>query len=276
MILKLGNKGPNVGKWQAFLNTQGLAVTEDADFGARTESATIKWQKKNGLSADGRVGPNTLAKAVLKGFAGFDAPAPTVEPVIIPAGHGITPELLAKIFPGTKPASLRDRFIPAMNNWMPHYGIDNRLEVSAFIATGGVETDYLRVTTEYASGAAYEGRKDLGNIHPGDGKKFPGHGFFQTTGRYNHRMVTQATFAEIGIDFEKEPKRLAEIDLAIRSACIFYRDNGLGVYANAGDFFGFSGKVNRGSAKKKALHYDKRLALYNVCLKYIPKDFSFA
>jgi len=185
----------------------------------------------------------------------------------------ITSELLAKIFPGTK-KSLRDRFIPALNRYCAEYDINTRLHVAAFLATGGVETDYLRTTVEYASGADYEGRADLGNVRPGDGRRFRGRGFFQTTGRSNHRAVTKATFSKLGIDFELHPEKLAEIDIAVESACIFWRDNKLAKYADAGDFFAFSGVVNRGSPKKKALHFDKRNALYDLCLKHIPKDFT--
>lgn len=274
MILKRGDKGPNVGLWQAFLNTQGCAITEDSHFGPRTETATKTWQRKNRLGADGIVGPRSIAKAQTKGFTAFNTDPVYVPPVVVKPGTGITPLMLSRIFPGTK-APLRDRFIPAMNKWMPYYGINNRLEVACFIANGGKETDYMRVTTEYASGAAYEGRKGLGNTKPGDGRKFKGHGWFQTTGRYNHRMVTKATFAELGIDFEKEPARLAEIELAIRSACIFVRDNKLNQYANRGDIFGYSGIVNRGRPTLKALGYDERLALYRACLRFIPENFSF-
>jgi putative chitinase len=45
---------------------------------------------------------------------------------------------------------------------------------------------------EFASGSAYEGRKDLGNTEPGDGKRFKGRGYTQTTGRTNYRKITQA------------------------------------------------------------------------------------
>jgi len=41
---------------------------------------------------------------------------------------------------------------------------------------------------ELASGADYEGRKDLGNTQNGDGPRYKGAGFIQVTGRYNYQQ----------------------------------------------------------------------------------------
>lgn len=38
---------------------------------------------------------------------------------------------------------------------------------------------------------SYEGRRDLGNIYPGDGSRFRGHGPIQITGRLNHTKVSE-------------------------------------------------------------------------------------
>lgn len=189
----------------------------------------------------------------------------------------ITSKLLANLFPYT-PKAKRDRFIPALNKFLPKYKINTAKRVRAFLAVGGFETDYLKVTIEYASGTAYEGRDDLGNTQKGDGKKFKGRGFFQTTGRYNYGRVNKRCGAKLGIDFLKNPERLAEIDIAIESACIFWEENDLNKYADAENFFALSGVVNRGSAKKKALHYDGsegRKALYDKCCNWIADNFAF-
>lgn len=182
---------------------------------------------------------------------------------------------LEKLFPYT-PAKKRDRFLPALNKHLPRYGINTARRVRAFLATFGIETDYAKTTVEYASGAAYEGRKDLGNIFKGDGVKYKGRGGFQTTGRYNYERVNQRCGRKLGIDFIKNPERLAEIDVAIESACIFWEENNLSSFADDAKFFAVSGVVNRGNPNKKALHYDKRLELYRLCEKVIPASFSFS
>ncbi|MFW5687603.1 MAG: M15 family metallopeptidase [Bacteroidota bacterium] len=67
--LRNGDKGPDVKKWQYFLNGQGYTeIVADGHFGTETENATIQFQQKNGLSADGVVGTFTLATAGTLGF----------------------------------------------------------------------------------------------------------------------------------------------------------------------------------------------------------------
>lgn len=56
-VLKKGSKGEWVKKMQKV-----LGATPDGDFGPGTEKAVKEWQAKNGLTADGVVGPKTLAK----------------------------------------------------------------------------------------------------------------------------------------------------------------------------------------------------------------------
>jgi putative peptidoglycan binding protein len=52
--------------WQVILIADGyLTSIDDVDcwFGERTTAATIRWQRARGLTADGKVGPNTFGRA---------------------------------------------------------------------------------------------------------------------------------------------------------------------------------------------------------------------
>tara|TARA_R110002012_G_scaffold212231_2_gene383245 strand:- start:800 stop:1537 length:738 start_codon:yes stop_codon:yes gene_type:complete len=95
----------------------------------------------------------------------------------------ITKEQLGKIMqcsPSTLPDSLMDDYARCVHNC----NMDT-LEQVYFLGQCGHESCGLRYPMEIASGAAYEGRKDLGNTQPGDGVKFAGQGWIQVTGRAN-------------------------------------------------------------------------------------------
>ena len=61
--LQKGSQGDEAKEWQTFLNSQGYNLVVDGDFGDLTTNATIDWQTKNGLEADGIVGEQTWGKA---------------------------------------------------------------------------------------------------------------------------------------------------------------------------------------------------------------------
>ena len=62
---------------------------------------------------------------------------------------------------------------------------------AAYLAQIGEECGELKFMTELGSDAyfnrIYGGRKDLGNIYPGDGARYKGRGAIQLTGRINYR-----------------------------------------------------------------------------------------
>lgn len=79
--LQKGSKGDEVKEWQNFLNTQGYGLSVDGDFGDNTYKATLEWQQKNGLGADGIVGENTWSKAGYTNYSTLSTPTakPTIE-----------------------------------------------------------------------------------------------------------------------------------------------------------------------------------------------------
>lgn len=68
-LQKLNMTGPDVSDWQTFLKSQGLFQSiVDGDFGPKSDQATRAYQNCAGLQADGVVGPNTIARAVIDGY----------------------------------------------------------------------------------------------------------------------------------------------------------------------------------------------------------------
>ena len=85
--------------------------------------------------------------------------------------------------------SLPDSLMDDFARCVELYGMDT-VGIAYFLGQCGHESAGLRYPVEIASGAAYEGRSDLGNIYPGDGVKFAGTGWIQVTGRYNHQAFS--------------------------------------------------------------------------------------
>lgn len=77
-------------------------------------------------------------------------------------------------------------------------------ELAAYMAQLEHESHGFRRTEEYASGAAYEDRKDLGNTQKGDGKKYKGRGYIQLTGRANYAEAGK----DLGYDLIGDPKQI--------------------------------------------------------------------
>ena len=67
-MLRQGQLGSDVEKWQNFLVGQGFDLVADGAFGPGTKAATVAFQQKYSLDADGVVGRGTFAKAIELGF----------------------------------------------------------------------------------------------------------------------------------------------------------------------------------------------------------------
>lgn len=123
------------------------------------------------------------------------------------------------------------------------YGLlDNPLRLAHFIAQLAHESGSFKYMEEIASGAAYEGRKDLGNTQPGDGVLFKGHGPIQITGRANHRYFGR----KIGINLERYPKLAANPSIGLHLACAYWADRKLNALADNDDVEAITRKINGG------------------------------
>jgi putative chitinase len=149
----------------------------------------------------------------------------------------------------------RDRaelFAPHLDAACRAYEIDTPARLAAFLAQIGHESGGLRHVREVwgptPAQERYEGRADLGNTQPGDGRRYAGHGLIQTTGRYNHRAVRDR-LRQRGIDapdFEANPDLLADPKWAAWSAADYWDWRGCNALADAGSFDAITVKINGG------------------------------
>lgn len=168
----------------------------------------------------------------------------------------VTKDQLAKIFPSTNLLRL-EQLLGPLNDAMDAYDISTPLQKAAFLAQVGHESGAFRYTREIwgptPAQERYEGRKDLGNTQPGDGKRYMGRGFIQVTGRANYKACGDA----LGLDLIAEPELLERIDLAALSAGWFWGKRAINIPAARGDFERVTRLVNGGLNG-----YADRLAIY--------------
>jgi putative chitinase len=243
MILKKGDNNENVKLMQQKLGIEP-AVT---NFGPKTEAAVKEWQAKNGLVADGIVGPATWAKIMGESTP---VPAAPVQPVVNVGGlkldklRGHIPDAVIQMIPDTA----------------AKFQINTPLRLAHFLAQCGHESGGFRVTQENlnysAKGLAgifkkyfpteaaatpyarqpqkiankvYANRMANGSEASGDGYKFRGRGYIQLTGRDNYTQFGKA----IGEDIASNPDVVSS-NYALLSAAWFWSKNGLNKLADGG------------------------------------------
>lgn len=153
----------------------------------------------------------------------------------------ITLDQLIKIMPFARKRAAA--FIDHINAAMLEFGISTPARQASFLAQVGHESGQLAYVREIASGDAYEGRRDLGNTWPGDGRRYRGRGLIQITGRANYA----ACGAALGLDLLGHPELLEQPANACRSAGWFWKTHGLNELADAGDQVRVTRRVNGGT-----------------------------
>lgn len=130
------------------------------------------------------------------------------------------------------------------NRYFAEYAVmDSALRVAHFMGQLIHESGSFRYMEEIASGAAYEGRADLGNTQLGDGVRYKGRGPIQITGRANYRYFGRA----IGIDIESNPTIAAVPSVGLHLALEYWKDRGLNPLADRDDVEGITRKINGGT-----------------------------
>lgn len=124
-----------------------------------------------------------------------------------------------------------DIYTPILNKYMQEYNIVGLKRQSMFLATIIHESGSFRYTRELASGAAYEGRKDLGNTQEGDGTRFRGRGLIQITGRY---WYTEAS-KDLGLDLLNHPELLETPENAVLVSCWWWKRNNMNSLCDTSD-----------------------------------------
>lgn len=130
-------------------------------------------------------------------------------------------QMLRKMLPNA--GRRLDDHIPYIIEAMNEGEIKTPRRIAAFLAQVAHESkEYLYMQeiwgpTEDQLG--YEGRSDLGNFKPGDGRRFAGHGPIQITGRANHKACGDA----LGLDLISEPLLLTMPEHGTRGAVWFWR-----------------------------------------------------
>lgn len=127
-------------------------------------------------------------------------------------------------------------------------GIDTPLRLCHFMAQLAHESAHFGVTREFASGAAYEGRLDLGNTERGDGRRYRGRGLIQTTGRANYKEARDdiRKIVQNAPDFEDDPVELEKFPWALLSGISYWRRRNINRHADRDDVVAVTRAINGG------------------------------
>jgi putative chitinase len=232
---------------QCLLKKFDASILVDGNFGAVSDTATKAFQKYMGLFQDGLVGSITWQH--LFGYSYYPA-----------SGSASTFVSKSQLMSVGWPSSvLTDAMLGDLNSCLSRYQITTKNRICHFISQCSHESGCGQWVKEIASGSAYEGRTDLGNIYSGDGPKFKGGGYLQLTGRTNYTNFSNAigdsNIVSIGVNY-------LAANYPWTSAGYFWYTHGLNAKADSGATVEAITKIINGGTNGLA----ERQTYYNKCL----------
>lgn len=238
MNLKRGDNNENVKLMQEKLGISP-AVT---NFGPKTEAAVIEFQTKNGLKADGVVGPLTWAKIV-----GTTTPVAVVTstgPMKLENLKGHIPDAVLAQIPDTvakfdlgTPLRLAHFLAQCGHESAGFKAVSENLNYGAkglrsifkkYFPTEAKALEYERKPEKIAN-LVYANRMANGDEKSGDGWKFRGRGYIQLTGRTNYTLFNKFVDDDVVIH-----THLVATKYPLLSAGWFFHTNGIHKLADGG------------------------------------------
>ena len=174
--------------------------------------------------------------------------------------HYVSKDQLAAIWK-CDPNLIANYEIDELNLCLAKYEITTPQRIRHFLSQTAHESGGGRYKKELASGEAYEFREDLQNDEVGDGPKYKGAGYLQTTGKYNYsRLSAYLDDPQVmnGVDYVAE-------NYPFTSAGYWWMDNRMNEFIDDGaDVIAVTKRVNGGTNGLA-----DRQQYYDTCMEVI-------
>jgi putative chitinase len=173
---------------QSQLQVLGLLPPNGVDgiYGIHTKEAFVEFKKLTNQGNPDQIGSGS-AKLLL-------------ELKELPGGKHL---ISASVAQGIYGRELSESQLKDLNQCLNEFQINTPPRMRHFLSQTAHESGGLKWLKEIADGSAYNGRKDLGNLQPGDGPKYKGAGVIQLTGRNNYQAFST---------FIKDPRVMEGVD----------------------------------------------------------------
>lgn len=192
--------------------------------------------------------------------------------------------------------SKAESYIPYLNTVLPEFEINTPFRKAHFLAqlaheSGGLKyveenLNYsaqglrsifgkyfptMEMAEQYArkpekiANKVYANRMGNGDEQSGDGWKYRGRGLIQLTGKSNYQRFGQ----EYSLDSENNPDLLLDPEVALISACWYWKRNKLNNYADADDIHMVTKRINGGT--NGILHRQQYLESFKKVFEMLEK-----